>query len=85
MGPIKDFHLFADREEPDHIISFCDDGVKKISPTRRRCAPGFTPTRDLDIHDLAKLLLTPGEFRRTATKPAAAASGQDRLCALAFG
>jgi Domain of unknown function (DUF4424) len=49
-GPIGDFHLIVDKGKPDSLVSFCAEGVKKISPTQfeaRRA--NFTPTDDLDI------------------------------------
>jgi hypothetical protein len=49
-GPIGDFRLVIDKGKPERLVSFCMDGVKKISPTqfevRRR---NFEPTRDLEI------------------------------------
>jgi hypothetical protein len=49
-GPIKDFHLVVDKGQPDRIVSFCGDGVKKISPTAFELrARDFMPTRDLNI------------------------------------
>jgi hypothetical protein len=49
-GPIKAFHLVVDKGQPDRIVSFCGDGVKKISPTAFEMrASDFTPTRDLSI------------------------------------
>ena len=49
-GPIKDFHLVVDKGQPDRVVSFCGDGVKKISPTAFEVrAADFTPTRDLNI------------------------------------
>lgn len=49
-GPIKDFRLVVDKGEPGNLVSFCMDGVKKVSPTqfevRKR---DFEPERDLDI------------------------------------
>jgi hypothetical protein len=49
-GPIKDFHLVVDKGQPDRIVSFCGDGVKKISPTAFELrATDFTPARDLNI------------------------------------
>ena len=49
-GPIGDFHLVIDKGKPDSDVSFCAEGVKKISPTQfevRRS--NFTPNNDLDI------------------------------------
>jgi hypothetical protein len=49
-GPIKDFHLVVDKGRPDSLVSFCADGVKKISPTQFEAhASNFTPTKDLDV------------------------------------
>jgi len=49
-GPIKSFHLVVDKGQPDRIVSFCGDGVKKISATAFEMrASDFTPTRDLNI------------------------------------
>lgn len=33
-GPIGDFRVVVDKGEPSNLVSFCADGVKKISPTR---------------------------------------------------
>jgi len=49
-GPIKDFHLVVDKGKPDSLVSFCAEGVKKISPTRFEVRyPSFTPTKDIEI------------------------------------
>jgi Domain of unknown function (DUF4424) len=49
-GPIKDFHLVVDKGQADRIISFCADGVKKISATAFEVrAKDFTPAQDLNI------------------------------------
>jgi len=49
-GPIKDFHLVVDKGQPDRLVSFCGDGVKKISPTAFEVrAKDFTPAQDLNI------------------------------------
>src|SRR5215471_1114769 len=49
-GPIKNFRLVVDKGQPDRIVSFCGDGVKKISTTAFEVrANDFTPTRDLNI------------------------------------
>lgn len=49
-GPIGDFRLVVDKGRAENLVSFCMDGVRKISPTRfevrRR---NFEPDRDLDI------------------------------------
>jgi len=49
-GPIGDFHLTIDKGEPDSLVSFCADGVKKIAPTMFEVRhANFTPTRDLNV------------------------------------
>ena len=49
-GPIGDFRLVIDKGKADSLVSFCMDGVRKISPTqfevRKR---NFEPSRDLDV------------------------------------
>jgi len=49
-GPIADFTLTVDKGRPDNLISFCGNGVKKISPTRFQVHyTNFTPTGDLAV------------------------------------
>ena len=49
-GPIKEFHLVVDKGQPDRIVSFCGQGIKKISATQFELrAADFTPTQDLNI------------------------------------
>ena len=49
-GPIKDFHLVVDKGQTDRLVSFCGEGVKKISATAFEMrAKDFTPTQDLNI------------------------------------
>jgi hypothetical protein len=49
-GPIKDFHLIVDKGQADRIVSFCGQGVKKISATQFEMrAADFTPTQDLHV------------------------------------
>lgn len=48
--PIGDFRLVVDKGSPRNLVSFCGEGVRRISPTRfemRRT--NFTPTRDLSV------------------------------------
>ena len=49
-GPIGDFRLVIDKGKPGNLVSFCMDGVRKISPTqfevRKR---NFEPARDIDV------------------------------------
>jgi hypothetical protein len=55
-GPIGDFRLVVDKGEADNLVSFCGDGVKRISPTRFEMrAKDFTPRRDLSILILKRL------------------------------
>ncbi len=49
-GPIKDFRLVIDKGKPDSMISFCSEGVKKISPTQFEVRKtDFEPTQDLNV------------------------------------
>ena len=49
-SPIGDFRLVVDKGRPENLVSFCGEGVRRISPTRfemrRR---DWRPDRDLDI------------------------------------
>ncbi len=50
LGPIKEFRLVVDKGEPGNLVSFCMDGVRKISPTQFEVVKqNFEPERDLDI------------------------------------
>jgi hypothetical protein len=54
-GPIKAFRLVVDKGSPDNLISFCGNGVKKISATQFEMRQSdFTPTADLDVLILTK-------------------------------
>jgi hypothetical protein len=33
-GPIKNFRLVVDKGDPDNLVTFCGEGVKKIAPTQ---------------------------------------------------
>ena len=49
-GPIGDFRLVIDKGEPDILVSFCADGVRKIGPTQFEVRKtNFKPARDLLI------------------------------------
>ena len=49
-GPIRDFRLVVDKGAPENLVSFCAEGVRRLSPTqfevRRR---NYTPDLDLEI------------------------------------
>lgn len=49
-SPIGEFRLVVDKGRPDNLVSFCGEGVRRISPTqfevRRR---NWRPTRDLHV------------------------------------
>ena len=54
-GPIKDFRLVVDKGGTDRLVSFCGEGVKKISATAFEMrAKDFTPTQDLNIIILSR-------------------------------
>jgi hypothetical protein len=48
--PIGEFRLVVDKGSSNNLVSFCGEGVRKISPTRfeirRR---NYTPTSDLSV------------------------------------
>jgi Domain of unknown function (DUF4424) len=49
-GPIKDFRVVIDKEKPGNLVTFCMDGVKKISPTQFEVRKtNFEPASDLSI------------------------------------
>ena len=55
-GPIGVFRLVIDKGDADSLVSFCGDGVKRISPTRFEMRKtDFFPQRDLSILILKKL------------------------------
>ncbi len=54
-GPIGRFRLTVDKGAPSNLVSFCADGVRKVSPTRFEVNKAdFWPQRDLDV-----LILSP--------------------------
>ena len=49
-GPIGRFRLVVDKGSPDNLVSFCMDGVRKISPTQFEVVKeDYEPEGDLDI------------------------------------
>ncbi|HYW14639.1 MAG TPA: DUF4424 domain-containing protein [Allosphingosinicella sp.] len=49
-SPIGDFRLVIDKGAPANLVSFCGEGVRKISPTRFEIRKkNWRPDRDLDI------------------------------------
>ncbi len=49
-SPIGTFHLVVDKLNPRAVMSFCEDGVRRISPTRFEVRHrNWRPTRDLHI------------------------------------
>jgi len=49
-SPIGDFRLVVDKGSPRNLVSFCETGVRRISPTRFEVRhQNWRPTRDLDI------------------------------------
>jgi Domain of unknown function (DUF4424) len=49
-SPIGDFRLVVDKGAPGNLVSFCADGVRKISPTRFEVRKkSWRPDRDLRI------------------------------------
>ena len=49
-SPIGDFRLVVDKGAPSNLVSFCGEGVRKISPTRFEVRHrNWRPDRDLNI------------------------------------
>ncbi|MBL8790669.1 MAG: DUF4424 domain-containing protein [Rhizobiales bacterium] len=49
-GPIRDFRLVIDKGKPGNLVSFCAEGVKKISPTQFEVRKkDFEPRQDLNV------------------------------------
>lgn len=49
-GPIGDFHLTVDKLNPESLVSFCGEGVKKTGPTTFEMrAKDYYPMDDLNI------------------------------------
>jgi Domain of unknown function (DUF4424) len=49
-GPIGEFRLVVDKGDPSNLVSFCADGVKKISPTEFEVRKkNFKPSKDLNV------------------------------------
>lgn len=60
-APIADFRMVVDKGDAANIVSFCAEGVRKISPTQFEVRHGnFTPTSDVNILILAPM---PKEWR----------------------
>jgi hypothetical protein len=48
--PIGDFRLIVDKGKPTNLVSFCEEGVKKISATQYEVRhSNWKPTRDLHV------------------------------------
>jgi hypothetical protein len=49
-SPIGRFRLVVDKGSPDNLVSFCGEGIRKISPTRfEMVKANWRPTRDLKV------------------------------------
>lgn len=49
-GPIGTFHLTVDKEDPQNLVSFCSEGVKKTGPTTfEMTQKDFYPQKNLDV------------------------------------
>ena len=49
-GPIGTFRLTVDKGAPSNLVSFCMDGVRKVSPTRfAATVKDFWPQRNLEV------------------------------------
>lgn len=60
-GPIRNFRLMVDKGSTDNLVSFCGQGVRKISPIQFEVrAAQFVPTANLSV-----LILTPSRYEAT--------------------
>jgi Domain of unknown function (DUF4424) len=49
-GPIGEFRLVVDKGDPSNLVSFCADGVKKISATEFEVRKkNFVPSKDVNV------------------------------------
>ena len=49
--------MIVDKGDPQTLVSFCGDGVKKIGPTTfEMTAKNYTPQRDIDVLFIETLL-----------------------------
>jgi hypothetical protein len=49
-SPIGRFRLVVDKGAPDNLVSFCGNGIRKVSPTRfEMVMTNWRPTRDLKV------------------------------------
>ena len=49
-SPIGEFRLVVDKGRPENLVSFCGQGVRKISPTRfETIRTNWRPDRDLKV------------------------------------
>ncbi|WP_237152354.1 DUF4424 domain-containing protein [Oryzibacter oryziterrae] len=54
-GTIGKFHLTVDKGDPNNLISFCGNGIKKTGPTTfEMSADDFYPEKDIDLMILVK-------------------------------
>jgi len=55
-GPIKQFRLVVDKGDPDSLVSFCGEDVRKIGPTQfEMTKTDFTPDDELAVLILKRL------------------------------
>ena len=72
LGTIGDFKLTIDKGEPDNLVSFCGENVRKTGPTTfEMTAKDYYPERDIEI-----LILHP--FDTDAEEPTASAAAARR-------
>ena len=74
-GPIKHFRMVVDKGAPENLVSFCGDGIKKISPTEFEVyQQDFVPTSNLRV-----LFLSPYRADTPSLPEAFNAPGQSSL------
>jgi len=49
-APIGDFRLVVDKGDPRFLVSFCGEGIRRLSPTQFEIRHrNWRPTRDLNV------------------------------------
>jgi hypothetical protein len=65
-GPIKNFRLVVDKGAPENLVSFCGQGVRKISPTQFELrASNYVPQSNVSVLFLTPWQADPGSVRDT--------------------
>ncbi|WP_050994345.1 DUF4424 family protein [Bradyrhizobium sp. YR681] len=79
-GPIKEFRLVVDKGAPENLVSFCGQGVRKISPTQFEIrASNFVPGTNISVLILKPERADPAPARDTDRPQSVAGQNCDQL------